>query len=228
MDKRALFCSDAAVQGVALVSANWRHLRNGDYGLLVRQNSELLRALEETEKSCTALREENRILRKSSSPETEEKVKRLRKKNAELALIAKRLEERAHKLQEANLKVVNSPLPVRAGAVEQYKRAFARQRARDLAQHADTLLRKDKQIAALQRRHQAPVGSSDVQRLLSESQKEVLRLQRQLSVSSAQKHSSSPQQEVRETNSSNLEFLPDAFGKGVASVESRSVRLLHE
>lgn len=45
---------------------------------------------------------------------------------------------------------VNTPMPVKAGAVEQYKRAFARQRARDLAQHADTLLCKDKQIAALQ------------------------------------------------------------------------------
>lgn len=33
-------------------------------------------------------------------------MKRLRRKNAELAVIAKRLEERAHKLQEANLKVV--------------------------------------------------------------------------------------------------------------------------
>lgn len=34
--------------------------------------------------------------------------------------------------------------------MEQYKRAFARQRARDLAQHADTMLSKDKEIAALQ------------------------------------------------------------------------------
>lgn len=34
--------------------------------------------------------------------------------------------------------------------MEQYKRAFARQRARDLAQHADALLSKDKEIAALQ------------------------------------------------------------------------------
>ncbi|KTF92609.1 hypothetical protein cypCar_00016932, partial [Cyprinus carpio] len=85
--------------------------QNGrDYGFLVRQNSELLRALEEVEKSCNALREENRILRKSSSPETEEKVKRLRKKNTELAVIAKRLEDRARKLQEANLKVVRTQL----------------------------------------------------------------------------------------------------------------------
>ncbi len=37
--------------------------QNGrDYGLLLRQNSELLRALEEMEKSCSALREENMIL----------------------------------------------------------------------------------------------------------------------------------------------------------------------
>lgn len=35
-------------------------------------------------------------------------MKRLRKKNTELAIIAKRLEERARKLQEANLKVVRS------------------------------------------------------------------------------------------------------------------------
>uniref|UniRef100_A0A7M4EKN6 TSPO associated protein 1 n=1 Tax=Crocodylus porosus TaxID=8502 RepID=A0A7M4EKN6_CROPO len=43
--------------------------------------------------------------RKSCFPETEEKVKHLKRKNAELAVIAKRLEERARKLQEANLKV---------------------------------------------------------------------------------------------------------------------------
>ena len=44
--------------------------------------------------------------RKSSFPETEEKVRRLKRKNAELAVIAKRLEERARKLQETNLRVV--------------------------------------------------------------------------------------------------------------------------
>lgn len=46
--------------------------------------------------------------RKSSFPETKEKVRRLKRKNAELAVIAKRLEERAHKLQEANLLMVRA------------------------------------------------------------------------------------------------------------------------
>ncbi|XP_048873366.1 RIMS-binding protein 2 isoform X2 [Brienomyrus brachyistius] len=184
-----LGCCDAAACG-----------KNGtDCSYLVRQNAELLRALGDLEKTCAALKEENGLLRKSRSPETEEKVKRLKRKNTELAVIAKRLEERARKLQEANLRVVNVPASMRAGsAVEQYKRAFARQRARDLAQHADTLLCKDKEIANLRRQcHelQARVGTAkgipgsahlpEVERLLRESQKEVLRLQRQLSVSSA-------------------------------------------
>lgn len=45
---------------------------------------------------------------KSCFPETQEKVRHLKRKNAELAVIAKRLEERARKLQEANLKVVSA------------------------------------------------------------------------------------------------------------------------
>ncbi|XP_051793043.1 peripheral-type benzodiazepine receptor-associated protein 1 isoform X14 [Acanthochromis polyacanthus] len=181
--------------------------KNGtECGFLVRQNSELLRALDELEKTCTTLREENGLLRKSSAPETEEKVRRLRRKNTELAVLAKRLEERARKLQEANLKVVNSPSLMRPGSVEQYKRAFARQRARDLAQHADALLYKDKEIAALQQEcreleaqlgttkdSSLPSGRVEFEKLLIESQKEVLRLQRQLSVtSSRQQHNQSP------------------------------------
>uniref|UniRef100_A0A8C2ZD57 TSPO associated protein 1 n=1 Tax=Cyclopterus lumpus TaxID=8103 RepID=A0A8C2ZD57_CYCLU len=171
----------------------------------VRQNSELLRALDELEKTCTTLKEENGLLRKSSAPETEEKVRRLRRKNTELSVLAKRLEERARKLQEANLRV-NSPSLLRPGSVEHYKRAFARQRARDLAQHADLLLSKDKEIAALQQECRelearqgvtkgspVPSGRVEFERLLRESQREVLRLQRQLSItSSRQQHSHSP------------------------------------
>ncbi|XP_078786478.1 peripheral-type benzodiazepine receptor-associated protein 1 isoform X14 [Oryzias latipes] len=173
--------------------------KNGtDYGFLVRQNSELLRALDDLEKTCSTLKEENGLLRKSSAPGTEEKVRRLRKKNTELAVLAKRLEERARKLQEANLRVVNSPSLMRPGSAEHYKRAFARQRARDLAHHADALLSKDKEIAALQqecRELEAQLGHSkgfplhssrgEFENLLRESQKEVLRLQRQLSVTSS-------------------------------------------
>ncbi|XP_076024496.1 peripheral-type benzodiazepine receptor-associated protein 1 [Genypterus blacodes] len=191
-----------------------------DYGFLVRQNTELLRALDQLEKTCTILKDENGLLRKSSAPETEEKVRRLRRKNTELAVLAKRLEERARKLQEANLRVVNSPSLMRPGSVEQYKRAFARQRARDLAQHADALLSKDREIAALQqdcrdleaqlgttKGSPPPSGGVEFEKLLRESQREVLRLQRQLSVTSAtsrQLHNHSPSNGVPD-NSGEIE-----------------------
>ncbi|XP_029555418.1 RIMS-binding protein 2 isoform X3 [Salmo trutta] len=218
------------------------NMENGtDYGFLVRQNSELLQALDVLEKTCTNLREENSLLRKSSVPETEEKVRRLRRKNTELAVIAKRLEDRARKLQEANLKVVNAPAPVRPGAVEQYKRAFARQRARDLAQHADTLLYKDKEIAALQQECRqletrlgtakgcpVPSGVVEFERLLRESQKEVLRLQRQLSVSSSRvtsKETFSKGTSCREHNGHDRPCTPEEKRKENVAAETPCVAL---
>lgn len=157
---------------------------------------ELLRALAELQQRCAILKEENQMLRKSSFPETEEKVRRLKRKNAELAVIAKRLEERARKLQETNLRVVSAPV-VRAGpSAEWCRKALSRQRARDLSETASALLAKDKQIAGLQREcrelqarltllgKEGPqwLHVRDFDRLLRESQREVLRLQRQIAL----------------------------------------------
>ncbi|XP_078081142.1 RIMS-binding protein 2 [Mustelus asterias] len=178
------------------------NVNGASYGSLVRRNTELLKAVRELEHTCITLREENTLLRKSSSPETEEKVKRLKRKNAELANIAKRLEERARKLQEANLRVVNSPVLVKGSSLEHYKKAFARQRAKDLSEHADVILAKDKEIEELRQEcrdlhaklgpsKEAPdrLKHSDFERVLRESQKEVLRLQRQLAVVSLRESS---------------------------------------
>uniref|UniRef100_A0A8C3Y5E6 RIMS-binding protein 2 n=1 Tax=Catharus ustulatus TaxID=91951 RepID=A0A8C3Y5E6_CATUS len=135
------------------------------------------------------------LQRRSCFPQTEEKVKHLKRKNAELAVIAKRLEERARKLQEANLKVVTAPVPLKGSSLELCKKAFAHQRAKDLTEQASALLAKDKQIEALQqecRELQAKLlaGKDDPRclniiefdRLLRESQQEVLRLQRQIAL----------------------------------------------
>ncbi|NXP54976.1 RIMB1 protein, partial [Heliornis fulica] len=166
-----------------------------DYGFLVSQNTKLLSALEDLQHRCSSLAEENSLLRRSCFPQTEEKVKHLKRKNAELAVIAKRLEERARKLQEANLKVVTAPVPLKGSSLELCKKAFARQRAKDLTEQASALLEKDKQIEALQqecRELQAKLfaGKDDPRclnviefdRLLRESQREVLRLQRQIAL----------------------------------------------
>ncbi|XP_012909116.1 peripheral-type benzodiazepine receptor-associated protein 1 isoform X8 [Mustela putorius furo] len=165
-----------------------------------RPDLELLRALGELQQRCAILKEENQMLRKSSFPETEEKVRRLKRKNAELAVIAKRLEERARKLQETNLKVVSAPMPRPGASLELCQKALAHQRARDLSETASALLAKDKQIAALQRECRelqarlTLVGKEgpqwlhvrDFDRLLRESQREVLRLQRQIALRNQQ------------------------------------------
>ncbi|KAM4795679.1 peripheral-type benzodiazepine receptor-associated protein 1 [Rhinophrynus dorsalis] len=168
---------------------------NGSNNSEPKQDEELLNALRALEQRCNALKEENILLRKSCFPETEEKVKRLKRKNAELAVIAKRLEERAQKLQEANLKMVNTPLHLRGASLEVCKKAFARQRAKDLSEQASALLAKDKQIETLKQECHELQGKlsagkdfpswlklSDFDRLLRESQKEVLRLQRQIAI----------------------------------------------
>ncbi|KAM6315894.1 peripheral-type benzodiazepine receptor-associated protein 1 [Podargus strigoides] len=214
--------------GKALPCLSHAVLQSGaDYGFLVSQNTKLLSALEDLRHRCSSLAEENSLLRRSCFPQTEEKVKHLKRKNAELAVIAKRLEERARKLQEANLKVVTAPVPLKGSSLELCKKAFACQRAKDLTEQASALLAKDKQIEALQQecrelqakltagkelsRGMSNVSSSSIfvktgfhnqilyicmdmqddprclnviefDRLLRESQREVLRLQRQIAL----------------------------------------------
>ncbi|XP_066876762.1 peripheral-type benzodiazepine receptor-associated protein 1 isoform X4 [Kogia breviceps] len=186
-----LGCQTLEDEEVEAFSKGKRKMGFGD-----RPNLELLRAVGELQQRCAILKEENQMLRKSSFPETEEKVRRLKRKNAELAVIAKRLEERARKLQETNLQVVSAPMPSPGASLELCRKALARQRARDLSETASALLAKDKQIAALQREcrelqarltlagKEGPqwLHVRDFDRLLRESQREVLRLQRQIAL----------------------------------------------
>lgn len=188
-----------------------------DYHELVKQNSELSEALQVLVRRCSGLQEENMQLRRAGFPgKAEEKVKRLKVKHAELTGLARRLEDRARKLQETNLRAVSAPVPGESRVGLELCQAFASQRARDLSEQARALLAKDKQIEELQQEcHllQAHVASglgstqhpsrgadsaqwlkvSDLDRLQRESQREVLRLQKQLTqqqaTSGAQKES---------------------------------------
>ncbi|XP_008116249.2 peripheral-type benzodiazepine receptor-associated protein 1-like [Anolis carolinensis] len=170
-------------------------LSGSGYDQLVKQNAEFLKALVVLEQRCTHLKNENTLLRKSSFPEMQDKVKRLKKKNVELASIAKRLEEGAKRLQESSLKFGSSSIPVAMSRsdMELYKTSFARQRAKDLSEQTSVILAKDQQLEALRREcwelhskrsagkeSQYMLSICDFERLLRESQKEVLRLQRQI------------------------------------------------
>ncbi|XP_042638835.1 RIMS-binding protein 3C [Orycteropus afer afer] len=175
-----------------------------DYSALVQRNSELAEALQVLARRCSALREENYQLRRAGFPdEAEEKVKRLKVKNAELTGLARRLEDRARQLQETSLRAVSAPVLGESRAGLELYQAFVRLRARDLTEQAGALLAKDKQIEELQQEcyllqarlssglgsaplpeggapgaQRLPVG--DLECLLRESRREVLRLQRQL------------------------------------------------
>ncbi|GAB1300056.1 RIMS-binding protein 3 [Apodemus speciosus] len=177
-----------------------------DYHELARQNSELAEALQVLVRRCCDLREENLHLRRSGfSEEAGEKVKWLKVKHAELTDLAQRLEDRARKLQETNLRAMSAPVPGETLEGMDLGQVFACQRAQDLSEQAGALQAKDLQIEALRRechllqtRMAADLGSSshpeegatcaqwcnisDLDRLQRESQREVLRLQRQLTL----------------------------------------------
>ncbi|KFO34813.1 RIMS-binding protein 3A, partial [Fukomys damarensis] len=176
------------------------------YRALVKRNSELSEALQKLAHCCSELREENLQLRRSGGPrEEDEKVKLLKMKHAELAGLARRLEDRARKLQETNLRALSAPVLGENRAGMELCQALARQRARDLSEQASALLAKDQQIEELKRECHLlqervatgldsptqPAGGvpraqwlnlSDLDRLQRESQREVLRLQRQLTL----------------------------------------------
>ncbi|XP_019833183.2 RIMS-binding protein 3A-like [Bos indicus] len=178
-----------------------------DHCELLRRNSELSEALQELPRRRSGLREENVRLRRLGLPdEADEKAKRLKGKRAELTGLARRLEDRARKLQEANLRAVSAPVPGESRPGLELCQALAHQRARDLSEQASALLAKDKQIEELRReRHllRARVASGlgplpgegaasaqwlsigDLDRLQRESQREVLRLQWQLTLQQA-------------------------------------------
>ncbi|KAF6097935.1 TSPO associated protein 1 [Phyllostomus discolor] len=98
---------------------------------------------------------------------------------------------------------VSAPVPHPRASLELCRKALARQRTWDLSETASALLAKDKQIAALQREcrelqarltlagKEGPqwLHMRDFDRLLRESQREVLRLQRQIALRNQQESS---------------------------------------
>ncbi|KAM6422704.1 RIMS-binding protein 2-like [Liasis olivaceus] len=164
-------------------------LTGSRYQRLVTQNTDLVKALADLEQRCTRLKDENVLLRNSSFSEMQEKVKRLKRKHSQLAGIAKRLEEGAQKLRESSLKVGGTSVPLAwsGSDVDPGKTVLARQLGKQLSEQARVLGTKDPQLQALQKecwelqsRLSAGQENVSLDSLLRESQREVLRLQRQL------------------------------------------------
>ncbi|KAK6189922.1 hypothetical protein SNE40_001889 [Patella caerulea] len=118
---------------------------------LQKKITELQTQLQRLERRLTVIKTENETLkqRQDDQKPLEEKVKALKKRNAELAAIARRLEEKAKHLQQENLKKSKED---GGKDSDQLKKLFARQRAKDLAEHAKNMLSKDRELEDLRRK----------------------------------------------------------------------------
>ncbi|XP_077174127.1 peripheral-type benzodiazepine receptor-associated protein 1-like [Paroedura picta] len=173
---------------------------SGDsYNQLRKQNTDLLNARKVLEQRCSHLEEENAVLREQSLPDMQEKVRILKRKSAELIVIAKRLEEAAEKLQESNCGMSNTPgtLALCGSGRDLCENGLALQQGKDLNEQDRVLLAKDQQIEALQKECeelQARLSARkenhrllDINELdswLRESRREVLRLRRLIALKS--------------------------------------------
>ncbi|XP_058512572.1 RIMS-binding protein 3A-like [Ochotona princeps] len=221
-------------------------LSDPDYKELMKQNSELSEALQVLARRFSGLQEENAQLRRASfSGQADEKVKRLKVKHAELTGLALRLQDRARKLQETNLRAASAPVPGYSHADLELCQAFARQRFQDLSEQASALLAKDKQIQEL--RHECHLlqarvasissggpshsagaaspaqwlGISDLDRLQRESQREVLRLQRLLMLQQGQSPRSEEEEEAALRQVRALERKCEELGEQAAVANRR-------
>ncbi|KAI8782448.1 RIMS-binding protein 2, partial [Biomphalaria glabrata] len=129
--------------------------------VLQKKVTDLTTQIQRLERRVTLLRSENDSLKRKQEDQKplEEKIKSLKKRNAELASIARRLEEKAKLLQQENTKVrpkttITNSTDENNLEAEHLKRLFARQRAKDLAEHAKSMLTKDKEIEELRRKCQ--------------------------------------------------------------------------
>ncbi|XP_065934810.1 RIMS-binding protein 2 isoform X12 [Magallana gigas] len=129
---------------------------------LQKRIAELQAQTQRLERKIGLLKTENDSLRheilnekkrqKDDQKPLEEKIKTLKKRNAELAAIARRLEEKAKHLQQENMKKVKEEMSPPES--DHMKKLFARQRAKDLADHAKAMLAKDREIEELRKKCQ--------------------------------------------------------------------------
>uniref|UniRef100_A0A8W8JWH1 RIMB1/RIM3A-C-like N-terminal domain-containing protein n=1 Tax=Magallana gigas TaxID=29159 RepID=A0A8W8JWH1_MAGGI len=109
---------------------------------LQKRIAELQAQTQRLERKIGLLKTENDSLKRQKDDQKplEEKIKTLKKRNAELAAIARRLEEKAKHLQQENMKKVKEEMSPPES--DHMKKLFARQRAKDLADHAKAMLAK--------------------------------------------------------------------------------------
>ncbi|XP_060079138.1 peripheral-type benzodiazepine receptor-associated protein 1-like [Ylistrum balloti] len=199
---------------------------------LQRKVSELQTQTQRLERKIALLKTENDLLKKKQDDQRplEEKIKALKKRNAELAAIARRLEEKAKHLQQENMKKIRDETGQHDS--EYLKKMFARQRAKDLAEHAKAMLSKDREIEDLRKKCQeladalsntdflGPENSQmyeekeELVSIIKQAAKERLQLEKQLAKSKPTPGTQTEAKKLKE-----LEVTNEALEKEIARLE---------
>ncbi|CAI9740608.1 RIMS-binding protein 2 isoform X3 [Octopus vulgaris] len=118
---------------------------------LQKKVGELQSQVLKLERKTMLLKNENESLKRKQEDykSREEKLKSFRKRNAELAAVARRLEDKAKILQQQNLKKSGE-----SHDTESVRKQFQKQRAREHAEYSKSLLAKEKEIEELKRQYQ--------------------------------------------------------------------------
>ncbi|XP_074641371.1 uncharacterized protein LOC141899117 [Tubulanus polymorphus] len=127
-----------------------------------RKISDLNAHIKALESKITILKSENEALqhKKDEEQSSEDKIKKLKKRNSELAAIARRLDDKTKQLhtetspKKSPTKKNAEDKGTNSHEIEQLKKVFARQRAKDLAEHARSSLAKDKELESLRKKCQ--------------------------------------------------------------------------
>nr|CAB3265584.1 RIMS-binding protein 2 [Phallusia mammillata] len=113
------------------------------------QFAELESRLTELQEQCELLAEENLKIKREQRSKAEEKIASLKKRNGELANIARRLEEKARSLQEQNVKKTHEMAAITRD-LQQQKRAHQRHKGRCETEHSRLLAEKDDLLTSTQ------------------------------------------------------------------------------
>ncbi|XP_019848716.1 PREDICTED: peripheral-type benzodiazepine receptor-associated protein 1-like isoform X2 [Amphimedon queenslandica] len=129
-------------------------------GSLLKQVEELEYSVRKLEDDKSVLKQENASLRKRLSQEaegkglkeTDDKMKRLRKRNADLVTLTKTLEERCKVLKMENTKMQEKQVLNNSDIEQQIRKTLSRQHAKDISDYTRKIASRDREIVELKRK----------------------------------------------------------------------------
>jgi hypothetical protein len=128
-------------------------------GSIVKQMEELEFLLKRSEEEKSNLKQDNASMRKRLSlsvdvtnKDSDEKLKSLRKRNADLVSLTKTLDERCKSLKEENTRLQEKRSSENSETEQQIRKTLSRQHAKDISDYTRKIASRDRELAELKRK----------------------------------------------------------------------------